>query len=73
MEKLIKLVREASREKVDVEKIGDGGVALKMRNSNGKTLEIIANKQRDSVTIVIGSEHYAMDKNEVNELKKALK
>jgi len=73
MEKLIKLVREASREKVDVEKIGDGGVALKMRNSNGKTLEIIANKQRDSVAIVIGSEHYAMDKNEVNELKKALK
>jgi hypothetical protein len=73
MEKLIKLVREASREKVDVEKIGDGGVALKMRNSNGKTLEIIANKQRDFVTIVIGSEHYAMDKNEVNELKKALK
>jgi hypothetical protein len=73
MEKLIKLVREASREKVDVEKIGDGGVALKMRNSNGKTLEIIANKQRDFVTITIGSEHYAMDKNEVNELKKALK
>jgi len=73
MEKLLKLVREASREKVDVEKIGDGGVALKMRNSNGKTLEIIANKQRDSVAIVIGSEHYAMDKNEVNELKKALK
>jgi hypothetical protein len=73
MEKLIKLVREASREKVDVEKIGDGGVALKMRNSNGKTLEIIANKQRDVVIITIGSEHYAMDKNEVNELKKALK
>jgi len=75
MEKLIKLVREGSqvREKVDVEKFANGGVALKMRNSKGKTLEIIANQQRDMVSILIGGEHYAMDTNEVKELKKVLK
>jgi len=74
MEKLIKLVREGSgvREKVDVKKV-NGGTSLKMRNSKGKTLEIIANQQRDMVSILIGGEHYAMDTNEVKELKKVLK